>query len=94
MRTHCIVMAPPGPDQHLRLLQVVEDLDVQQLVAQLAIEPFDVAILPWATRLDSPADPLIGDRQVFADELLADAGVQYEWCPTPFGDVAWAVQQG
>ena len=34
-------------DNDLSLLQCVEDLAVEQLIAQLAIEAFAVAILPW-----------------------------------------------
>ena len=39
-----------GQDGHL--LQRVEDLAVQQLVAELSVETFDVAVLPGAARLD------------------------------------------
>ena len=47
-----IVLAPPLLDQHGRLRQRVEDLPVQQLVAELAVEALVVAVLPRAARLD------------------------------------------
>src|SRR6478735_7834826 len=45
-------MLPPDFDHDLRLLQCVEDLAVQQLVAQLSVEAFAIAIFPRASRLD------------------------------------------
>lgn len=45
-------MPPPGLDDGLGLFQAVEDLAVQQLVAQLSIEAFAAAVLPGATGLD------------------------------------------
>ena len=56
-------MAPPSLDQHLGFLERVEDLAVQQLVAQLAVEALVVAVLPRAAALDEqrphadPAEP-------------------------------------
>ena len=47
-----IVLAPPLLDQHVRLRQRVEDLPVQQLVPELAVEALVVAVLPRAARLD------------------------------------------
>ena len=47
-----IVLAPPLLDQHGRLRQRVEDLPVQQLVPELAVEALVVAVLPRAARLD------------------------------------------
>ena len=47
-----IVLAPPVLDQHGRLRQRVEDLPVQQLVPELAVEALVVAVLPRAARLD------------------------------------------
>ena len=43
-----IVLAPPLLDQHGRLRQRVEDLPVQQLVPELAVEALVVAVLPRA----------------------------------------------
>jgi hypothetical protein len=39
-----------GDDPHL--LKAVEDLAVEQFIAQTAIEALDRAILPWAARPD------------------------------------------
>ena len=47
-----IVLAPPLLDQHGRLRQRVEDLPVQQLVPELAVEALVAAVLPRAARLD------------------------------------------
>ncbi len=45
-------MHAPLLNQHLRLQEGIEHLGVQQLVAQLAVEAFHVAVLPRAARLD------------------------------------------
>jgi len=45
-------MPSPALHQHLRLGQSIEDLPLEQLVAQLAVEGLDVAVLPWASGLD------------------------------------------
>ena len=42
----------PLLDQHGRLRQRVEDLPVQQLVPELAVEALVVSVLPRAARLD------------------------------------------
>jgi len=39
-------------DHGLGLLQCVEDLAVEQFIAQLAVDALAVAILPWTSRLD------------------------------------------
>ena len=52
MRPDGVVVAAPLPNNSLGLLQAVEDLSVQKLVTQLAVEAFAVAILPGAARLD------------------------------------------
>jgi len=49
---YLVVMLPPVFDYDLRLFQCVEDFAVEQLVAQLSIEAFAIAILPRASRLD------------------------------------------
>ena len=41
-----IVVMPPSLDQHFRLCQSVEDLRVQYLVPEFAVEVFVVAVLP------------------------------------------------
>ena len=43
---------PPGFDENLGLLEVVENLSVEEPVAQTGVEALDVAVLPWRTRLD------------------------------------------
>ena len=47
-----VVVVAPLPNDGLGLLQAVEDLSIQKLVTQLAVEAFAVAILPGAARLD------------------------------------------
>jgi hypothetical protein len=46
-----VVVDTPAFDRDLRLLERVEDLTVERLVAQSAVERFTVAILPRAARL-------------------------------------------
>src|SRR5690349_4171228 len=61
VRPRGVVVAPPPLDQHLGFLQRMEDLPLQQFVAELAVEGFIVAVLPWAAALDEQrphADPL------------------------------------
>jgi len=48
-----IVMLPPSLDDDLRLLQRVEDLAVQDLVAQPGVEALDIAVLPRRARSDA-----------------------------------------
>ena len=52
MRSSGIVQPPPLLDEYDGLVQGVEDLTVQELVPQLAIETLVVAVLPWTARLD------------------------------------------
>ncbi len=44
-----IVVPPPSFDEHLGLLQGVEDLSIQQLIPELAVEALVVAVLPRAS---------------------------------------------
>ena len=46
VRPDGVVVDAPLLDDHLCFSQRVEDLSVQQLIAQLAVEGFAVAILP------------------------------------------------
>ena len=46
MRSDRVVMSPPLLDQHFSLLERVEDLFVEQLVSELAVEALVVAVLP------------------------------------------------
>ncbi len=52
MRAHRIVIVPPAFDHDLGLLECVEDLSVEQPIAQLAVETLAIAILPRTARLD------------------------------------------
>ena len=47
-----VVQLAPLLDKHLRLLEGVEDLAVQELVPELAVEALHIAVLPGASRLD------------------------------------------
>ena len=47
-----IVQPPPLLDEYRCLGQCVEDLSVQELVSQFAVEALVVAVLPRAARLD------------------------------------------
>ena len=47
-----VVVLSPALDEDLGLEEGVEDLTVEELVAQLAIKAFIVAILPGASGLD------------------------------------------
>jgi hypothetical protein len=46
MRADCGVVLAPAFDQDLGLPERVEDLAVEQLVPELGVEAFDIAILP------------------------------------------------
>ena len=47
-----IVVPPPGLDQDLRFRQGVEDLPVEQFIAQRTVEGLAVAVFPWRTWRD------------------------------------------
>src|SRR5918993_5991054 len=51
MRAHRVVVAPPALDHHLGLAQAVEDLAVEQLVAEPGVEALDEAVLPSTAEL-------------------------------------------
>jgi hypothetical protein len=52
--------------------------------------PFgDFDLEPLADTPDSPADLQLQDHQAFADQLLADGDVQYDWRPTILGSGEW-----
>src|SRR4051794_7109264 len=55
MRPDLVVSRAPSFDQRHCLLQAVEDLEVQQLVPELAVEAFAVAVFPGTARLDERA---------------------------------------
>src|SRR4029450_7602275 len=48
-----IVVTPPALDHDLSLLQRIEDLPVQQFVAQAGVEALDVPVLPRAAGRES-----------------------------------------
>src|SRR5215217_6420336 len=50
--THSIVVASPAFDDDRGLAQRVEDLALEQLIAQTRVEARNIAILPWAAAFD------------------------------------------
>src|ERR1035437_8556484 len=66
MRPHRVVLHSPLFDHHLRLLQGVEDLSVQALISQLAVEALTVPVLPGTARFVvlqvSNADKFVAER--------------------------------
>src|SRR5688572_14425714 len=64
VRSDRIVFSSPSFDEHLRFPERVEDLAIQKLVTELAVERLDVAVLPRTARLDvkrlhvDPSQPL------------------------------------
>jgi hypothetical protein len=72
-----VVVMEPGFDQDPGLRQGVEDLSVEQLVTELAVEGFVVAVLPGTVLLDverthaDPGQPVLDD---VGDELGALVG--------------------
>ena len=45
-------MSSPAFDHDLRLLERVEDLAIEQLVAKPSVEAFQVSVLPWTAWRD------------------------------------------
>ena len=68
MRPQAVVEAPPVGDEDLRLFERGEELGVQELVSELAVERFDVAVLPRAPRFDEQR------RDAQVGEPLPDRG--------------------
>ena len=62
-----IVVASPTLDDDLGLAQSVENLAVEQLIAEASVEALDVAVLPGAAPLD------VGGRRFEADSLHPSA---------------------
>src|SRR5712672_2988312 len=52
MRPHGVVVTPPAFDDDLRFPQRVEDLAIEQLVAQPGIKTLDEPVLPRTARRD------------------------------------------
>ncbi len=72
-------MVAPALDQYFGLLQRVEDLRIQQLVPELAVEAFVVSVLPRAAGLDverlhpDPPQPVTyGDDRELGSVVRAD----------------------
>ena len=66
MRTDGVVMPPPGFDQPAGLGEAVEELTVEQFIAQRSVEALVVAVLPRRRRGD--VERLHADlRQPFLD---------------------------
>jgi len=81
-----VVVSPPGFDDDLGLGEAVEDLTVEQFVAELRVEALAVAVLPRASRFDERClcadgyDPL---PYSLGDELRAVApteGISRDGC--------------
>jgi hypothetical protein len=45
-----VVEVTPALDEHTNLVHVSEPLAIEAFIAQLAVEAFDVGILPWTVR--------------------------------------------
>ena len=77
MRANGVVMPSPALDDHLGLLQRVKNFTVEQFVAELRVEAFTVAVLPWTAWLDvgglgsNGCNPL---AEGLGDELRAIVG--------------------
>src|SRR5215207_6051813 len=52
VRANAVVVSAPALDHDLRLLQRVEDLAIQQLVAKPGIEAFHIAVFPGRAPLN------------------------------------------
>lgn len=65
MRPHCVVVTTPAFDDDLRLAQCVEDLAIEQFVAQPGVKALDKPVLPRTAWRDvgglcsDSADPLL-----------------------------------
>src|SRR6476660_8948546 len=84
MRPDRIVMAPPAFDDDLSFSEGVEDLAIEQLIAEAGVEALDVAVLPRTALLDvsglgaDSCDPFLhglGDelRSVVGADVTGDA---------------------
>ncbi len=77
-----VVVNPPAFSQDLHFLERVEDLTVEELVAQLRVEAFTVPVLPWAAGFDIEClcsrirQPL---PQIFGYELRAIVRTDMLW---------------
>ena len=72
-----IIVSSPAFNQHLRLLQRVEDFSGQKLITELSIKRLVVSILPGTARLDEQgfdANPAEPGSDGFGRELRAVIG--------------------
>lgn len=67
MRSDGVVLSAPLLDDHSGFLQAVEDLLIEALVPEFAIEGLTITVLPWTAGLDvqrlrsQPGEPLTDD---------------------------------
>ncbi len=91
MRLFCVEVFPAFFNEHLRLSQAVENLAVQELVAEPCFEAFAVSVLPWDDRPRTancelqPVQPVTHQRMehvgAFPGERMT-GGVQHsQRCP-------------
>ena len=52
MRPVVVVFVSPVLDEHLGLEEAVEGLEIEQFVSEVAVERFDVGVLPGCAWLD------------------------------------------
>jgi len=71
MGSDVIVLLTPTQNQGFFFFQGKEDLAIEQLISELAIERLDVAVLPWAAGFDEqglhpqscePSSQLVGNE--------------------------------
>jgi hypothetical protein len=59
VRAGGVVVPPPALDHDLGFGQRVEDLAIEQLVAELAVEAFTVTVLPSTAKLSIRSRPTV-----------------------------------
>ena len=95
MRPDGVVVLAPMLDQHLGLLEGVEDLTVEQLIPKLPVEALVVAVLPGAPWLDieglhiDPSEPFPNS---FGGELRAIVRADMIRCAVPDHEVGKDMQ--
>ena len=79
-----VLIAPPF-DEHLGLLQSIEDLSIQELVSQSTVERFNVSVFPRTARLNEEsfhADLFEPLPNGFSCELRSVVGANVVWDTT------------
>ena len=82
VRPDRVVVDAPLLDEHLRFSQRVEDLSVEQFIAQLAVEGFAITILPGASRSDvngRRTEPFQPPLEPLGDHLRAIVRADVFW---------------